>query len=108
MANYLGNAFSMSMLHHDGEVIIHRRPLTQAEFALAIPQCTSIVGHQDTCNILEKLFGEPVAYNRVTTSLTPDDTLYLAQYQGPRLPEGAISLPEGAKLEWFVITVELK
>jgi hypothetical protein len=27
----------------------------------------------------------------------------VAQYRGPRLPEGATELPEGATIEWYVV-----
>ena len=104
--DYLGNAFSMQMCKHDGEVIIHRKPLTQPEFALAIPKCESVIGHQDMCNVLKEMFGEEVACNRVSSELKPGDVLYLAQYTGPRLPEGATSLPEGAVIKFYAVTVE--
>ena len=32
-------------------------------------------------------------------------TLFVGQYKGPRLPEGATALPEGAIVEWAMVLV---
>ena len=33
----------------------------------------------------------------------PEDLVVVAQYVGPRLPEGATSLPENAKIDYFAV-----
>jgi len=41
---------------------------------------------------------------RSSISLNPGDVLWVAQYCGPRLPEGATTLPEGATIRWYKVT----
>jgi len=69
------------------------------------------IGHQNTCDVLagmisEKI-GNPVSLsaNRVSIALVPGEEIIVAQYIGPRLPEGATELPEGAKIEFLRVTV---
>ena len=104
MKKYLGNAFSLQMILTPVTVSI--RDLTQAEFALVIPQCESVVGHPTTAALLSNIFGEEIKVNRISVQLDPGDTLYVAQYSGPRLEEGATSLPEGASFRWMVVHCE--
>ncbi len=61
----------------------------------------SVVGHADTANLLTSLLGCDVEMRRVSLSLRPGDEMVVAQFDGPRLPEGATSLPEGASIRWI-------
>jgi len=63
----------------------------------------SIVGHENTAKLLSDILGTSVPFNRETIRLEVGDTLYVAQYFGPRLPEGATVLPEGASFRYFAI-----
>jgi len=66
---------------------------------------TSCVGHADTAQLLTTMLDQPIEVRRVTTSLLAGDEILVAQYNGPRLPEGAISLPPGAKIRWIYVRV---
>jgi hypothetical protein len=66
---------------------------------------TNAVGHPDTASLLSKLIGVRVAPQRATVTLLPNTKLLVAQYSGPRLPEGATSLPEGASLKFFLVSL---
>ena len=66
---------------------------------------TSVVGHADTAAIFSSLLGLDVPCNRPTFHLEEGVTLFVGQYKGPRLPEGATSLPEGAKVEWAMVVI---
>ena len=66
---------------------------------------TSIVGHADTAKIFSSLLGLDVPCNRATFMLEEDHILFVGQYKGPRLPEGATELPEGARVEWAMVTI---
>ena len=59
----------------------------------------SAIGHQTTADIL----GIPC--NRLTVKLNAGDELLVAQYVGPRLPEGTTVLPEGSKFEFYRVTI---
>lgn len=63
----------------------------------------SAVGHADTARLFSTILGCPVPCNRATVQVGPETRMLVGQYSGPRLPEGATSLPEGAKVEWFSV-----
>jgi Domain of unknown function (DUF1874) len=108
---YVGNAFAVGMLD-EPEVSGTSTPLTvtfltadQARSWLDEGEWESCVGHADTALLMSAMLGVDVPMRRVSTSLHAGDELLVAAYTGPRLPEGAIALPEGAKLRWRLIHV---
>ena len=70
--------------------------------------CESCIGHADTARVLSTLLQKEIPCNRVTVNLGPNEKCIIAQYIGPRLPEGAISLPEGAEIRFFLVKMEVK
>ena len=104
---FLGNAFSLKMLPQ-GAFAIHSRPVEVDEVRQVLQTCdfVSAVGHADTANVLSHELGAVVLPNRISVSLEEGDVLYVAQLEGPRLPEGATQLPEGASFAFFKITIE--
>ena len=105
----ISNAFSLNML--DLEVGI-----TDLQICPASPDVirqeveeeggfTSVVGHADTAAVFSSLLGLDVPCNRATFQLEEGVTLFVGQYKGPRLPEGATTLPEGAKVEWAMVLI---
>ena len=107
--NYIGNAFSLGMLDGlaDSDVNIHCHMLSVEEACDWVRENNpvSCVGHLDTANLFSNLLGREVVMNRVSTSLAVGDTLLVGQYNGPRLPEGANTLPEGARIRWILARV---
>ena len=65
----------------------------------------SAVGHADTAAVLTSILGVPVPCRRETVMLQPGSVSIVAQYTGPRLPEGSTTLPEGATIRFFAVTV---
>ena len=65
----------------------------------------SAIGHKPTAQLLTKLLGKPIPFNRVPIALSEGDRLFVCQYIGSRLPEGTTKLPEGAEIKY--IEVEL-
>lgn len=65
----------------------------------------SCVGHADTAAVFGAVLGCDVAANRATVSLVKGDKVVVGQYRGPRLEEGTTTLPDGATIEWLVVTV---
>lgn len=90
---YISNAFSLGMLPYGASPKITELPKAPGQ----LQDYVSVVGHPDTAKILG------VAFNRVTLKLQKGDQLLIAQYDGPRLPEGATELPEGASFRWFLV-----
>lgn len=106
MAVYLNNAFSLSMIE-GSRALIEVRKITKDEVVSILGNSFSnIIGHSDTANIVANDLGIPNTAERKTISLGKGDILIVAQYIGPRLPEGTTKLPEGAKIEYFVVTIQ--
>ena len=100
---YLLNAFSLNMLSANADVFVRQVSLAVARNLAST--AVSAVGHADTANVFADVLGTPVACNRVSVTLRHGDTALVGQYSGPRLPEGATTLPEGATIKWLVVGV---
>ena len=100
---FILNAFSLNMLVGNADIVV--REVTQKVAASLAPACTSAVGHADTAAVFADVLGVPVACNRVSVTLRHGDTALVGQYSGPRLPEGASQLPEGATIKWMIVGV---
>jgi hypothetical protein len=122
---YLCNAFSLSMLNReeqanakgvgapwgDSTAPYPRIPRPIEDPRAWLEQLTgqdgerivSAVGHADTARIFSEILGREVEPNRVSVQLKYGNSALIGQYVGPRLPEGATELPEGARIEWWVI-----
>ena len=110
MAIYLSNALSLGMLDDietAGYATLYLISMSSHEVAnlLRANEWESCVGHSDTALLFTSLLGVDVPLRRVTTSLRFGDVMYVGQYTGPRLPEGAVSLPEGARIRWICARV---
>ena len=105
----IANAFSLNMLPLEvGITELQIRPTSPDVIRQEIAEAssfTSIVGHADTAAVFSDILGLDVPCNRATFQLEEGDALFVGQYKGPRLPEGATSLPEGAKVEWAMVTI---
>jgi hypothetical protein len=59
------------------------------------------VGHEPTASMMTNDLGMLIAFNRVRVTVSPGDTLFIWQYAGGRLPEGATVLPDGAEIRYL-------
>lgn len=100
------NAFSFNMIaSYPTTVIASEVGLEEARELLA-GGFESAVGHEDTARVFETELRLPVAWQRRNVSLSRGAGAIVGQYRGPRLPEGATQLPEGATIQWLLVTVE--
>lgn len=107
---YVSNAFSLQM---QGDLYCLSRKVSLEvvkdffELANVYPGVKSIIGHKDICDVINNQLGlvgnSKFLVNRETIKLEDGDTLYVAQYCGPRLPEGVTSLPKNADIKWYVV-----
>lgn len=103
MKKILTNAFSINMIADFKDVKVHFEEINPT----AIPaEAESQIGHADMAGILTGILGRPIPVNRGNCKLELGDELYVAQYIGPRLQEGAVNLPEGATIRYFRVTLE--
>ena len=100
---YILNAFSLNMVVGDADVSV--REVSRAMAASLAANCPSAVGHADTAAVFSSVLGVEIPCNRATVALKEGDVALVGQYSGPRLPEGATSLPEGAAIKWLVVGV---
>lgn len=103
---YVANAFSLQMLDLTRSNKVSVVPVDDPKDVVAGREFTSAVGHADTARIFSEMLGTEVPAQRVNVKLTVEDTLLVGQYVGPRLPEGATTLPEGASIIWLLVTVK--
>ena len=105
MSLVITNAISLNMFIHSRSWNLMFVPLTEAEARSLIKEwgdnVKSVVGHADTARIMGSLLKTTVEANRVSYHFIPGDELLVGQYSGPRLEEGATSLPEGATIKWW-------
>ena len=97
---FISNAFSLGMVHENDLPGIRVSKAFGEEIAEALYAGKSFVGHEATAKELG------VAFNRETLKLRPGDELYVAQYQGERLPEGATEFPKGSKFKWIRVFID--
>jgi hypothetical protein len=104
----LVNAFTPGMLSSlNGNIALEEISVEQARALAATGEYLSVVGHADTAALFTEQLGVEVKFNRQTVKVGNGDELLLGQYTGPRLPEGATTLPEGAKITWCLVRVSL-
>lgn len=106
---YIANAFSLKMLPEwvaVGLIHFQRLTLEEARNYVASQDYTSAVGHADTAVIYSQLLGISIPVSRIDAHLTPgiEEHILVGQYFGPRLPEGATTLPEGAEIQWVLVS----
>ena len=108
----LTNAFSINMLpkrHNKLDMVpINKEAVIEH---LEHSDWVSAIGHADTAAMVGNLLGIDVPCNRTTVKLelggyAQSAKLIVAQYSGPRLPEGTSVLPEGATIEFWWVWVE--
>lgn len=106
---YLLNAFSLNMLVNalsfGRTETIKIEPVTVDEVKSLAADLVSAVGHADTAAVLLDTLGAPVACARINVALNSGDSAIIAQFSGPRLPEGATTLPPGAKIVFLKVSV---
>jgi hypothetical protein len=109
---YLANAFSINMTPREYRVY-EFFPISPFEAAALLyvlrDRVTNIIGHVDTAALVEQVLRAKVGAlelpepQRLTVQLALLDEVLVAQYTGPRLPECATQLPEGARLEFWLV-----
>jgi hypothetical protein len=98
------NAFSLSMVAHPA--VIETQPVSLEEARRLVARgFESFVGHINTAAVFSGLLGVRVQMKRRNIRFRPGETALVGQYFGPRLPEGATTLPAGATIKWIMVTV---
>ena len=111
MSIIITNAFSLNMLNFNADVKIRNLTAEQAKNLIEENAAhgglhRSAIGHADMAAVASEALGMHIPMNRSTVELVSGDMLLVAQYSGPRLPEGATTLPEGATIKWMTVSIQ--
>lgn len=102
---YVCNVFTIAMAPDGGRLEYRQVTVDEARSLLTERDCYQAVGHEQTVGLANAQLGSDLLqFNRVSVRLESGDDLVLCQYVGPRLPEGATTLPEGAEIRWYHAT----
>ena len=104
---HICNAFSINMLAGDTFAAFTKVTPEYAARMVADEGYVSHVGHEDMAKVMGTILGIELPMNR-DTFIKGDEDLLVGQYRGPRLPEGTVELPEGATIEWWVVSTQPK
>ena len=109
----VSNAFSINMLNAETSSVndscycyrFDSVTIEQAQMLLKSigDRYRCCIGHVDTAAIVGNQLGLELAANRETVNLAPHGVMLVAQYTGPRLPEGSTTLPEGASINYWIV-----
>lgn len=100
----LTNAFSINMLNSTTLVNFNEISLEKAkELIASAEEFVCAIGHADTAAVVGGLLGMELEPNRISVTLDFPEKLVIAQYTGPRLAEGATTLPEGAMIKFWEV-----
>jgi len=117
----VANSFSINMIEKDNNVSFKKVSAGYIAYSLwtlfndsaIMAEFVPAIGHADTARIAENLLNKalsgwtvPPLFNRTNITLNEGDILFVAQFRGQRLPEGATELPEGATIEWWQVTIQ--
>ena len=113
MTTFLTNAFSLNMLSQPYKTDIRVSEVSvwvAAQICRRAYALVNAIGHTDTDAIIRQMltgpYGKPLPVGeRRSVSINEGDTVIVGQYNGPRLPEGATALPEGATIKFMVVQV---
>lgn len=100
------NAFSFNMIADFPVTIVAKETSLDEAKAILTDGFDSAVGHADTAAVFGAELSVEVPANRASVSLQKGEQVLVGQYKGPRLPEGCKTLPEGATIQWLLISVE--
>lgn len=113
---FITNAFSINMLP-EGGTMVDFIPMSIEEVKKYINRATtgsfaanivSAIDRADMAKIVSDQVEMAIPMNRVSIKLSVErgkisDTALVAQYSGPRLAEGATSLPDGAEIRYWLV-----
>jgi hypothetical protein len=90
-------------------VLVRQSPLADLTSLVGETIDKNVIGHADTDVLVRGLLESVGVFApkgvRETYKLGYGDELLVAQYNGPRLPEGTTVLPEGAGFKFMLVSV---
>ena len=105
---FLATTFSPMMLPADSTLRATVQNATLAEVREALPELTSVVGHEVTAMVLSALLGSPVAFNRQNVNLHPGDVIWVVTpgFRANEAREFTREEVEAAGFRCFLVVVD--
>ena len=110
MEVYLGNEFNLGMLNRILQAVDMRAPrpidLASAKSLIHEFGFTSVVDNVAMAAVFQDVLGTLVPVNHgidVSLGDDTDDAMVVGLYTGPKLADDAKALPEGSRIDWWVI-----
>ncbi len=75
-----------------------------AKRVLAENEIESFIGHESTAAVISSELGLDIPAMRRNATVEVGEVVFVAQYHGPRLAEGTTILPDGASIEYGLVT----
>ena len=105
----LANAFSLNMLNTEitTHILATKRITKEEARKLLQDGFENYIGHKDIANVVSNELGINVEMSEKRPNLMfqLEDLVVVAQYIGPRLPEGATELPANARIDYFTVQI---
>lgn len=103
---YLNNAFSLHMLPEGMlEFVGYDTSAGHVKSSITGQKVISGIGDKEILDIVNKELNVHLELNDIDIKLKDEDTLYVCQFVGGRLPAGATELPKDIKIRWFKVSV---
>lgn len=103
----LVNSISLNMFPGRKNIRMRIEEISRERFVeLLLPRFESYIGHRDLADLLTSMLGVTIGTNRSNYTYEDGDVIAVAQYVGPRLPEGTNRLPDGAEIRFFVVVID--
>ena len=100
------NAFSINMLTRDYENLVFSKISAGIMYFSLASNLTNIrntIGHKNMDRIFRSMFPSLPIPEGQRTTVRFESPMYVVQYRGPRLEEGAMVLPREAKIEFWTV-----
>jgi len=98
----IGNAFALSMVDVPCQIDVKSLNADQVRNFAPFESC---LGHKDIAAIVSSIIGIEIPFARINVKLVSGEKMIVAQYIGPKLPEGVKELPAGSRIEFRLVEI---
>lgn len=98
--NYLLDSFDLALNSRSPNMYLRRERISAFDIPCNVVSCVSNVGLAKVLSHI-LMFNVEVQSKNKKVSFSPNDTLYVASYIGPEIPEDALVLPKGGCISLF-------
>lgn len=101
---HIASEFTLRMIQDDA-VHLEIQRVTRAHARKVCRHAASAVGDAALARVFSRELDRMVPAEPRVLKLVVGEQLLVGQYRGPPIPHAATELPDGAKIEWMIVTV---